>query len=232
MHERSVDDIADEVERRIDQGYARVKIMLSGADPDFDADLVHACAKRAEGRLAVDAHWSWRSIPEALQTIRRIDDAGLLFLEDPFGPGQNHLIGRLQGQMKTRLAAGEAMPDVDSLFPLTDTLTSLRVDATTCGGIAAAQSVTAAARMRGVEVLPHVFLGLHAHLGCASPAVAVGEIIPEETGADPLHLLFARRVKVVDAMAHMTDEPGAGFALDWHQVERYAVETVAADLDM
>jgi L-alanine-DL-glutamate epimerase-like enolase superfamily enzyme len=231
MHERSVDDIAGEVERRVDEGYARVKIMLHGADPHFDADLVQACARRAGGRLAVDAHWSWRSIPEAMRTIKRIDDAGLLFLEDPFGAGQNHLIPRLQGQMKTRLAAGEDMPDVDSLFALTDTVTSLRVDATTCGGITAAQSVTAAARMRGVEVLPHVFLPVHAHLGCASPAVAVGEIIPEDTGADPLHLLYARQLKVVDAMVHLTDDPGAGFALDWTQVEKYAAETFAADLD-
>lgn len=231
MHERTVEDIADEVESRIDEGYARVKIMLHGNDPDFDTTLVMACAKRAGARLAVDAHWSWRSIPEAMQTIRRIDDAGLLFLEDPFGAGQNHLISRLQGQMKTRLAAGEDMPDVDSLFALTDTLTSLRVDATTCGGISAAQSVAAAARMRGAEVLPHVFLPLHAHLGCASLAVAVGEIIPEQTGADPLHLLFERQVSVVDATACMTDEPGAGFALDWTQVERFAAETFAAQVE-
>lgn len=61
--------------------------------------------------------------------------------------------------------------------------------------------------------------------------MAVWEITPEETGADPLHLLFAGQVKVADAMAQLTDDPGAGLALDWSKVEKYRAQTLAAHLD-
>ena len=84
MDLRPVPDIVDEVGRLLDAGYARVKIMLKGDDAAFDRGYVAAVTKRASGRAAADAHWSWSSLTDARRFCRDLDQYGLDFLEDPF----------------------------------------------------------------------------------------------------------------------------------------------------
>jgi L-alanine-DL-glutamate epimerase-like enolase superfamily enzyme len=230
LAERSADDVRDEIDRRLDEGFRRVKIMLAGNDAGQDAHLVSTVSKTARGKLAVDAHWSWNSIPEALDTCQRIDGEGLRFIEDPFGAHRTQWMASLQSSLKTPLACGEDMPDTDALFALTEAVSVLRVDATTCGGFAAAGAVIQAAGLRGCEVLPHVHLSVHAQLAGAYPEISCVEIIPDETGADPIRQLLCRHAKIVDGVLHVDEEPGAGIALNWDAVERYAVATIELDL--
>jgi L-alanine-DL-glutamate epimerase-like enolase superfamily enzyme len=225
LNERGIEDVAQEVARLADQGFARIKIMLNGSDPDFDARFVERCMREAPGRLCADAHWSWRTLAEAMRTCRRLDDFGLLFLEDPFGAHQNSLVPRLQAELKTPLTCGEDMPDAASLLALADHVQMLRVDATTCGGIAAASTVIAAAALKGCAALPHVFAPLHAQLAAAHSSVEVVEIIPD-TSADPLHLLLRRQPTLLDGKMVVDEAPGAGVDLDWEAVTRHAVQSV------
>lgn len=229
LQERSIQDVCDEIRGLVDTGHQRVKIMLSGSDPDFDKRYVDAIVRVSEGRLSADAHWSWRSIPEAMRTCSLIDDAGLLFLEDPFGAYQWPLAFRLQAQLKTPIAMGEDMPDNVALFELTDRLSVLRVDATTCGGIGSACDVIAAATLRGVAVLPHVFGQVHAQLAGAYSSIDAVEYIPESTGADPLSQILRRNLKIADGMLPIDEEPGAGIELDWQGVERFQVNAFKVD---
>jgi L-alanine-DL-glutamate epimerase-like enolase superfamily enzyme len=231
LNDRSHDDVRDEVARLGDEGFARTKIMIGGGDPASDTALVSLVSKVAGGGLGVDAHWSWDSIPEALETCRRIDDEGLLFIEDPFGAHRSRLVGRLQRSIKTPLACGEDVPDIDTLFAITTEVPILRVDATTCGGVSAAAALIQAAGLNGCEVFPHVHFPLHAQLAAAHQEIKFLEVIPERTGADPAHLLLRRLPTVVDGVVHIDEEPGAGFALDWEAVERYAVSKVRLDLE-
>jgi L-alanine-DL-glutamate epimerase-like enolase superfamily enzyme len=225
LNERSIEDVCEEIRALIDTGHQRVKIMLSGSDPDFDRRYVEAVSLVASGKLGADAHWSWRSIPQALRTCRLIDDAGLLFLEDPFGAFQWPLSFQLQSHLKTPVAMGEDMPDDVSLFGLTDRLSVLRVDATTCGGIGPVADVIAAATLRGAAILPHVFGQIHAQLAGAYSGIEAVEYIPESTGADPLSLILRRNLKIDSGMLTIDEEPGAGIELDWDGVERYKVDS-------
>lgn len=227
LDQRTIDDVADEARALVDAGYDRVKIMLRGDDPDFDRRYVEAVSAAAPGRLAADAHWSWNTVAEAMRTIRAIDDAGLLFLEDPFGAYRNHLLADLQAQMRTPLAAGEDMPDADALAGLADAIPVLRVDATTCGGFTAALAVCEAAGLRGATVLPHVFAPVHGCLAGVSAAVEMCEVIPEQTGADPLGRLLRRLPRIEDGVLHIDQAPGAGVEIDWDAVERHATRTLA-----
>ena len=227
--ERSHADIASEVAAHVDGGFRQVKIMLGGGDPADDRALVQAVSAVSAGRLGVDAHWSWTSLPEALATCRAIDDIGLRFIEDPFGPAKARLLGRLQSLLTTPLAAGEDSPDVESLAALTRDIGILRVDATTCGGIAAACAAITVAGLAGVEVLPHVHLPLHAQLAAACPEIRFVEFIPEAVGADPLHLLLRRQPTIVDGEVRLDDEPGVGTFLDWTAVEQYCAASFTLD---
>jgi L-alanine-DL-glutamate epimerase-like enolase superfamily enzyme len=229
LQERSIEDVCDEIRGLVDSGHQRVKIMLSGADPGFDERYVDAVSRVSEGRLGADAHWSWCSIAEAIRTCSLIDDVGLLFIEDPFGAYQWPLAFQLQSHLKTPVAMGEDMPDNVSLFGLTDRLSVLRVDATTCGGIGPATDVIAAATLRGAAVLPHVFGQVHAQLAGAYSGIEAIEYIPQSTGADPLSLILRRNLKIEDGVLAIDEEPGAGIEVNWPEVRRFQVNAFEVD---
>ena len=229
LGDRSVDDVVREVCALFDKGFARVKIMLSGKDPEFDRRYVEAVNAVAPGRVAADAHWSWNSVAEALMTMRLLDDIGLPFLEDPFGAHRNALLPMLAGELRTPLAAGEDMPSAEALLALCGPVKVLRVDATTCGGFTAALAVSEAAGLKGCAVLPHIFTSLHAQLAGVCPAITMVEHIPSDTDADPLELLLHRPLDIVDGILRIDQEPGAGMALDWTAVEQYAVRTATLE---
>lgn len=231
LNEREIPDVAREVSGLIDAGYQRVKVMLSGNDPDFDVAYAKTITDIAPGRIAVDAHWSWTSISEAYDTCRRLDDLGLVFIEDPFGPSAHSHLERLAAKLRTPLAAGEDMPGQESLSSIADVVGRLRVDATTCGGIDAAMGAAETAASKGVAVLPHVFPTLHAQLAGALHSIEMVEEIPHGTRADPLHELLLRDIQVVDGQCQIDHEPGAGIALDWEMVSRYSVRSETRELN-
>lgn len=218
---RSVSDICDEVRRRMDEGYERIKIMIRGDDPAGDLALVSAAWDIAGSRLSVDAHWAWRSIAEAQRTCRLIDDFGLRFIEDPFGPNRSHLLARLQTGLRTPLAIGEDLPDAQTLSAAIRDATILRLDATTCGGVTAAVAAAEEADAGGVSVLPHVWAPIHAQLAGALPQIEAVEIIPEDTEACPMYDLLESSPSISDGRITIDTTPGAGFRLNWDAVERW-----------
>jgi L-alanine-DL-glutamate epimerase-like enolase superfamily enzyme len=226
LNERSIASVRDEVAALMDQGFTRAKVMLAGGAPASDAKLVEASFDAAHKMLAADAHWSWRTVPEALETCRLLDDIGLIFLEDPFGPNMASHLARLQSFLKTPLAAGEDSPDIDALFAISKAAAILRVDATTCGGITAAGAAIHAAGLQGCEVFPHVHHYLHAQLASAFSEIRFVEIIPEATAADPTHLLLQRIPRIEEGSIVLDEEPGAGTNLNWASVENFSVNTV------
>ena len=226
LNERTVDDVCSEVGSLCDEGFQRIKIMISGTDPAFDETLVRRARSIAGDRLCVDAHWAFRSIPEAYHALRRLDDIGLSFIEDPFGPFQANLYAELQSRMRTPLASGEDFVDGPSIAELSKRISILRVDATTCGGVTGAQAVADAASLAGRAVLPHVFLPVHAQLAGVNRAIEAVELIPVASGACPMFDLLETRPDIRDGILHIDEEPGAGFRLRWSEVERHAVGKV------
>lgn len=223
LETRGIDDVASEVSQLFDQGYKRAKIMLDGNDPDFDFRYASTVSAVAPHRIAADAHWSWKTQAEALRTAQRLDDLGLVFLEDPFGAHRNDQLLRLTRTLKTPLAAGEDMTSVNALLGLLPSIGYLRVDGTTAGGLTAALAASEAAGALGIAVLPHVFPSLHAQVAGASPAIEMIEYIPQSTGADPVGLLLEREPKIIDGQWQIDQEPGAGLALNWQGIEEYSV---------
>lgn len=222
---RSVDSICDEVRRRVDEGYSRIKIMIRGDDAIADVALVEAALKIAGPRLSVDAHWAWRSLPEAQRTCRQLDHLGLRFIEDPFGPNRSHLVRRLQDKLITPLAIGEDLPDQQTIAKAIADVPILRLDATTCGGVSIAMAAAEMADTAGVSVLPHVFLPIHAQLAGALSQIEAVEIIPTDTEACPMYDLLEGAPDIDDGILTIDRTPGAGFRLDWSAVARTAART-------
>ena len=224
LDQRSIADVCDEVRLRVEEGYGRIKIMISGTDLDFDERLVAAAKAVAGDRLCADAHWAFRNLPDAYRTCKRLEKYDLAFIEDPFGPYQGDLTGSLQAKLSTPLAYGEDLSDPQTVGRAIAQVPILRLDATTCGGISTAMGLVEQAGNAGNAVLPHVFLPVHAQLAGALRAIDAVEYIPIEVGACPMFDLLDSRPTIVGGLLTIDQRPGAGFALDWDKVDQTAAE--------
>ena len=220
VDQRSIDDVADEVRALKDSGCRRMKIMLKGDDPTFDRNYASVVAGVMPGGLAADAHWSWSTFTEARRACRELDDIGLSFIEDPFAASDIRLTHELRRDLVTPIAAGEDIFGPQIVSDLVNGIDILRVDATTIGGITGAVEAINIAAAAGRTVFPHVFSPIHVHLACAFPNVESVELITEESGADPLHLLLRNVPAVKDGKMSPSPEPGIGISVDWDAVEK------------
>lgn len=222
LDQRTIEDVCDEVRARVDEGYTRIKIMISGTDTDLDARLVEQAMNIAGDRICLDAHWVFRNIDQAYQVCRRLDRLGVRFIEDPFAPYQSNLTAQLQSRLKTPLTFGEDLPDPQSFVSALRDVPILRLDATTCGGVSAFMGLSDMAGYSGRSVLPHVFTSIHTQLAGASQAVEAVEFIPLETGACPIFDLLKERPTMESGTVTMPQTPGAGQTILWNAVERFA----------
>ena len=229
LDQRTIEDVCNEIRLRVDEGYPRIKIMIRGNDPDFDERMVAEAKKIGGLRICADAHWVWTSTAQAFETCRRLEQYDLQFIEDPFGPYQGALTGRLSEKLRTPLAYGEDLPDLQAISTAIDQVQYYRLDATTCGGISEAISAISHAGIRGTAVLPHVFMPVHAQLAGAFRAIEAVEYIPEESGACPMYDLLHGKPVIENGMLTIDDTPGCGFDLDWAVVEKTAATSWTLD---
>lgn len=220
VDQRSIAEVVDEVGRLEDSGFRRVKIMLKGDDLEFDERYATAVAARMPGGVAADAHWSWNTLTEAKRTCRALDGLGLSFLEDPFAASDVRLTHELARNLTTPIAAGEDTFGPRVVSDLVSGIDILRVDATTVGGITGAMEAINIAAAAGKTVFPHVFSPIHVHLACAFPNVESVELIPTESGADPLERMLRNVPAAKEGKMAPSADPGVGIFIDWDAVEK------------
>ena len=231
VDQRSIADVVQEVSRLKDAGCRRVKIMLKGDDANFDTEYASAVSHSMPGFVAADAHWSWNTLTEAMRICRALDGLGLNFLEDPFSASDVRLTHELRRDLVTPIAAGEDTYGARVVSDLVSGIDILRVDATTVGGITGAIEAINLAFGAGRTVFPHVFPPLHVHLACAFPNVEGVELIPEESGADPLQRMLQNIPVMTTGEMRPSAEPGVGISIDWPAVEKLSRRNavIAAD---
>ncbi|HUQ23825.1 MAG TPA: enolase C-terminal domain-like protein [Gaiellaceae bacterium] len=225
LDRRSVEDVEAELRALVQLGYRHLKV--HGTDPELVARFQRAAGP--DIAFAVDAHMQWSDVGEALEACRALDELGLAFVEDPFAPDRWRDTAELRRRIVTPVAAGEDTLGVDELCRLAASVDVLRVDATTCGGFTPAVSAVAAGAALGRRVMTHAFPDLHAHLAGALPAVELVEVIPYESGANPVDRLMARRQRIAAGELTLSEQPGHGMPLDWDAVERYAKWVTSTD---
>lgn len=223
----SAEAVAEQCRDLAARGFRVVKVMINGSD--FAADTVLLKAVRAalpsDVAFGIDAHWSWKTLGDALPTCRLADDLGAVFVEDPFLPQQWRNVAALQAEIAAPLAVGEDVIDRYGFRDLTEAARILRIDASVSGGLTGAIEALHLATIMDREVIPHVFPALHGQLAAAFPAVRCVEMILPEVGADPIDKLFAEPARVADGNLFVSDAPGAAIAFDWDKATGFALRS-------
>ncbi|GLP72866.1 o-succinylbenzoate synthase [Streptomyces sp. TUS-ST3] len=147
----SVPELLDDVERYLAEGYVRIKLKI---EPGWDLEPVRAVRERfgAALPLQVDANTAY-TLADA-EHLRRLDEFGLLLIEEPLD--ENNLYGhaRLQSRIATPVCLDE------SLHNARDTASAIAMDAcrvvnikpARVGGYLEARRIHDVARAHGVPV--------------------------------------------------------------------------------
>jgi L-rhamnonate dehydratase len=159
-------ETADEVRaiarRAVDDGYGALKLGWGplGADLDRDEELVRAARDvLGPGRsLMLDGGRAY-TVKRAFELLRRLDDAGLYWFEEPFEPDDYAAYRRLSRVAGVRIAAGEADATIGPFRALVEHahVDVLQPDIARCGGFTVGRQIADLARRRSVEVVPHCF---------------------------------------------------------------------------
>ncbi len=209
------------------QGFKHVKLMIGGLDKATDIKLLKAMRDNLQEDCSygIDAHWSWRTIDDALPTCLAAEEYGASFIEDPFAPTQWRSLKQLQNKLRTSIAVGEDVIDRFGFLDLADSALILRPDATASGGIFGMLDVISLAHTLDKNIIPHVFPYLHAHFGFSSTTVKMVESILPDVGADPIDQFFTDLGIIKDGMLHTSDHPGASTTLNWDKLTEFSTRS-------
>jgi o-succinylbenzoate synthase len=117
--DRALDTLQRWIEDALAKGYRRVKIKVA---PGWDAEPIRAAQEAMRGSdlpLTVDANggYEW---PEHEANLRAMDDAGLLYIEQPLPPDE--LVGhvRLSHTFRTEICVDETLRDARAARQIAD----------------------------------------------------------------------------------------------------------------
>ncbi|WP_449487876.1 o-succinylbenzoate synthase, partial [Streptomyces purpurascens] len=102
----SVPELLDDVERYLAEGYLRIKLKI---EPGWDVEPVRAVRERFGDALPlqVDANTAY-TLADA-DHLRRLDDFGLLLVEEPLEESNLHAHARLQQRLRTPICLDESI---------------------------------------------------------------------------------------------------------------------------
>ena len=171
--DRSLDTLRRWIDEALPHGYRRVKIKVA---PGWDAEPVRIARSALEGTgvpLTVDANggYEW---PEHESSLRALDDAGLLYIEQPLAPDE--LLGhvRLSQLLRTPICVDETLHGARAARQLLelDGPRVWNVKVHRMGGLTEVCQVVRLAREGGVRLwagtMPESGLGSQAALGAAA----------------------------------------------------------------
>jgi O-succinylbenzoate synthase len=195
--DRSTDTLRRWVADAVAKGYRRVKIKVA---PGWDEAPVRAAREAMSGTdlpLTVDANggYEW---PEHEPALRALDDAGLLYIEQPLHPDE--LVGhaRLAERLKTQVCVDETLRDARAARQIAELGGPLvwNVKVHRVGGLSEVCRIVRVARSCGAKLwagtMPESGLGSQAALAAAAMP---GFVYPSDL--EPSTRWFGRNVDVI-----------------------------------
>lgn len=213
--ESDIGTLLGQVERFVAEGYRRVKLKIA---PGWDVEPVRAVRDRwPEIPLQVDANSAYRLADAG--HLAKLDEYGLLLIEQPLADDDIVDHAELQKQLKTPICLDESLHHVDDVRKALDlgACRVVNVKVSRVGGLCESQKIHDLCRSRGVPVWcggMHEFgLGRAANLALAS---LPGFTLPGDTSGSDKYWkrdIVDPPVTVTDGLAEVPSGPGLGVNL-------------------
>ena len=217
----SLDDLAASARRAFDAGFRAVKLRVGNeAHPDGEVARVRAVRDAVGPSVAimVDATETW-SVNRAIQTGKALQDAGVVWLEDPVSHTDISGMARVAAALDVLVATGEHLyhiADFARLLEARGTGIAL-IDLGRIGGVTPWRHVASLAHGFGVPVGGHVLPEIHVHLLTAVPNARIVEYVPRSAA------LLTTMPAIGDGALIVPPGGGFGLELDRDAVRRFRV---------
>jgi len=214
-----VDDLVRAAKYHVERGFDKLKLRL-GHETTLAAEVRRVRAVRdavgPDVQLMVDIAETW-SFHQAVAGGRALQDAGIVWLEDPVNHQDEVGLARIAETLDIPVTAGEHLY---GLAPFARILEARAVDVAIIdlarvGGITPWLKVAAMAESKGIPVAGHIVPEVHAHLLAAVPNGHLVEYMPR---SEPI---FKTRLKMEQGCLLAPTDPGLGLELDEAACARY-----------
>lgn len=211
----SIDDLARDAQKMVEQGFRAVKMRLGSPDPAVDIQRVRA-VREAIGphvKLMADANQGLNEA-QAIRLGRMLEEFQLAWFEEPLPAWDLEGVARVAAALDTPIASGETeyarygfrrmieLRSADVLMP----------DLQRSGGVSEFMRVSHMAAAYDVPVSSHLFPEMSIQvLGALSNAIFL-EYMPWFSE------LYQERLEFEDGMAIVPQRPGWGFTFDMDRV--------------
>jgi L-alanine-DL-glutamate epimerase-like enolase superfamily enzyme len=209
--------LGEEMASYVALGLGAVKMKVGRGDLKSEEARI-AAARSAVGPdilLMLDANNAWSDVPTALRYIECFAPYDPYWIEEPFSPDQIDNHAKLAAATAIPVATGEIEAGRWRFKELLDKQAAsiLQTDAAVCGGITEFRRIAALADCYGVNLCPHWFHDLHAHLVAASPNGQYVEYFPDGKVFN-FREIIDRQLEVRNGGLVLPAEPGLGYRFD------------------
>jgi L-alanine-DL-glutamate epimerase-like enolase superfamily enzyme len=217
----SLDELAESASGHVAHGYTAIKMRLGHeAHPEAEARRVQA-VRQAVGpdiRILVDATESWQ-LPQARQTGRVLQEAGITWLEDPIQHEDVTGLAAIASDLVIPVATGEHLYQLTEFHQLLQARAAdiAIIDLGRIGGITPWRRAAALAHAYHVPVCGHVIPEIHVHLLSAIPHSYLVENVPRSEA------ILQDMPRLEEGCLVAPQGPGLGLDLDEAAVQRYRV---------
>jgi L-alanine-DL-glutamate epimerase-like enolase superfamily enzyme len=218
----TLDHVVKAAGRLVESGYTRMKMNLAlpgRSTTEREVERVREIRKAIgpEVDLMADANQRW-DVRQALSIGSRIEEFGLVWLEDPVAADDYPGLAAVADGLKTPIAAGEY---VYGTVPFRHMLEARSVDIVMAdvmrtGGITHWLKIAGMAEAFNLPIVSHLYPELSVHLVCAVPNGLVVENMPWS------NRLFEEIPRPVAGQLAVPPKPGLGLAFDEQACARYA----------
>ncbi|MBJ3776734.1 mandelate racemase/muconate lactonizing enzyme family protein [Acuticoccus mangrovi] len=235
-----VDEAVSEVKQVVADGIRTIKIKV-GVDPDRDVAIVTAIREAVgpDVNLCVDANEGYKTPGQAIQTIRRIEECGLIYVEQPVMGIER--IARVAEAIDIPVMADESAWNAHDVIQIVAQKAAqiVSIYTTKPGGLYKAMQVSAVCEAAGIicNVNGSVETGVgnlaNVHLAAAAPAAVLSNVIPVSVPAEHLNGriggiyyaddLLAEPMTFADGGVRVPTGPGMGIAVDEAKVAKYRI---------
>jgi L-alanine-DL-glutamate epimerase-like enolase superfamily enzyme len=217
----SPEELAASARAAASRGFRAVKLR-AGHEAHPDGEVARVCAVREavgpDVAIMVDATETWTP-DRAIRTGRALQEAGVVWLEDPVSHADLPGMARISASLDVPLATGEHLYQVAEFTRLLEARAAsiALIDLGRIGGVTPWRKVAALAQGFGVRIGGHVLPEIHIHLLAAAPNAYLVEYVPRSSA------LLKAMPQISDGMMVVPDGAGFGLDLDPEAVRRFTV---------
>jgi len=222
---QSLDDLVRETSAVVEQGFTALKLKVGGLPAREDAARIGA-VRHALGEgidILLDANGGWKSAPEAIAAMDRLEEFNPFWIEEPVRADNLTAMSKIATAIRTPVATGELEATRWAFAQLLEQRAAeiLQPDVTVCGGVSEWLKIAHLAAAFDVPIAPHYNWDFHSQLCAATPNAIFVEYFLAASGVKMFDSVLANPMKPDHGYLEPRTLPGFGIELIDSEIQRY-----------